>query len=230
MENVMIAFGGFAIFMTMSCEEQTIAEELPAVNLEHKKPEPIAKKEPLRNELYQPAKDRSMWTTGDKILLEAREYLGVPYEWGGRSKDAIDCLGLTSLVISSTSDVSWKKFPVNPSEFPNDKKYGSPVSDLAPVLQSEVNDKIGALEVGDFIAFLLKDYHHRLNNRKLHVCTEINELGDSIEYGGWHTAIYTGNGNVIHAKPGSTVIEESIRNIHFDALYVKRHAATIPVF
>lgn len=36
--------------------------------------------------------------TGRALLASAREYLGVPYEWGGMTADGVDCSGLVHVV------------------------------------------------------------------------------------------------------------------------------------
>jgi cell wall-associated NlpC family hydrolase len=41
----------------------------------------------------------------DMVLLEAVSFLGVPYEYGGNSKDGIDCSGFTARVYQQGADI-----------------------------------------------------------------------------------------------------------------------------
>ncbi len=49
-----------------------------------------------------------------RFVKEAEKYLGVEYEWGGRSREKIDCLGLIFLPYSKVTGKDWKNCPFIP--------------------------------------------------------------------------------------------------------------------
>lgn len=40
---------------------------------------------------------------GERIITEARTWLGTPYIWGGQSRDGVDCSGFVQCVLASLS-------------------------------------------------------------------------------------------------------------------------------
>lgn len=63
--------------------------------------------------------------TGLKVVREAKTWLGVPYKWGGASRNGVDCSGLTMTVYKKFG----KYLPHNAAE---QFKYGTRVSTPAP--------------------------------------------------------------------------------------------------
>ena len=88
---------------------------------------------------------------------------------------------------------------------------GVPVEGLSGVMRDDL--RLSLLKEGDAVYFLVAGYE--IPDAPL-LTTE------DAQYWPWHTALYGGNGEVIHAEPGGVVRRQSIHAIAFDALYVTR--------
>jgi cell wall-associated NlpC family hydrolase len=71
--------------------------------------------------------------TGDDVLVEARAYLGAPYEWGGMSERGIDCSGLVHMAFRRVGIVV-------PRDSRQQAEAGEPVPE-------------GELEAGDVLCY-----------------------------------------------------------------------------
>lgn len=69
--------------------------------------------------------------TGDRVVSEARSWMGVPYVWGGESRWGADCSGFTRAVF---------------------KKFGVWMPD-SPTVQSRYGYAVGNLRAGDLVYF-----------------------------------------------------------------------------
>ena len=132
-------------------------------------------------------------TVGAKKDLSeiARWHLEHPYNWAGREtkkNPGLDAIGLLFIAINNKYGINWKRWSVKPSELI--KQFGGAIG--GPVFLPEESSKVVQLDPGDLIFFLwpmkmrdkpvAKDSH----GRNLYA---------------WHEAIYSGNGNIIHASP-----------------------------
>ena len=45
-------------------------------------------------------------TTGDKVVTEAKKYIGTPYVWGGTTTSGFDCSGYTQYVFKNAAGIS----------------------------------------------------------------------------------------------------------------------------
>lgn len=150
----------------------------------------------------------------DRIVALARERLGEPYRWEGRGTDRFpgyDCLGILFRSFGAVDGRSWRTYEVNPSELVANGKLGAPVDGLDGILRDELDPV--TLAKGDVLYFLLRDY--RIPDDPLLVRGEA-------QYWPWHTGLYVGDGRVLHARPGESVMEQSLDSIAFDAVFVTR--------
>ena len=153
---------------------------------------------------------------GEQIVKNAKRYIGIPYNWNGRSRRSLDCLGLVVRAYSDTFDDDWRKYPVDPIAMTKSKYLGSPVEGLDGILREDIDEKaLQSLQEGDLIYFLIEGY-----NESCPRCF-ITDIDDK-SYGGWHTALSLGYDEIIHANPGRKVQEDNLVNIGFDGLFVER--------
>jgi hypothetical protein len=127
--------------------------------------------------------------THERFVTAARELLGVPYDLGGRlrdAKDGIDCQGVLFYAAERVGQCGWKSFSVMPTRSVPAGELGAPVENMAPVASSELD--ISRLQPGDVL--LLVGYGQNpaepaigtLKGRPVWV---------------WHTGLYSGGGKWI---------------------------------
>lgn len=163
-----------------------------------------------------PAKPQAQSTSADCALTHAESYLGTPYRWGGRmepSHPGIDCLGLLYLAWGPCTGTGWREYPVDPSKLVASGRLGAPEPGLDGVPRTELNHH--RLQTGDVLYFLLAGY--KIDDAPLLV-------QDGTQYWPWHTGLYVGGSEVIHAAPGGDVRQDILSSITFDALFATRFA------
>jgi len=155
-------------------------------------------------------------THADRVVEAAERYIGEPYAWGGRNTVAhpgIDCLGLLFLAVGEVTGTPWRKFPVDPSKMVAGGLLGTPVLGLDGVPREKLNTSL--LEKADIVYLLARE-------RVIPDAPLWTDAGQ--RYWPWHTALYAGNGEVLHAEPGRKVRRQALLGIWFDAVFVTRIA------
>lgn len=150
----------------------------------------------------------------ERVVAAAREQLGEPYRWEGRGTKRLpgyDCLGILFRSFGRVDGRSWTSYEVDPSELVRGGKLGRAVPGLAGVLRDSLDRE--ALRAGDVLYFLWADYE---------IPDEPLWVRDGVQYWPWHTGLYLGRGQVLHARPGEQVMEQPLEAISFDALFVTR--------
>lgn len=138
--------------------------------------------------------------TTNETVTAARKYLGTNYNWEGRMTrryPGLDCLGLMFKALEERFGVPWQKWNTYPTKLIPQLGKNSVV-----VIMSE-GVSLDKLKEGDFIFFLWHDSHQ----------DEPAVVKGEDKYWVWHTAIYAGNGNIIHASPFNgryKVVEEPL--------------------
>ncbi len=128
-------------------------------------------------------------STQERFVTAAREVLGVPYDFGGRlrnAQDGIDCQGVLFYAAERVGRCGWKSFSVMPTQSVPAGELGVAVEGLAPVASSELD--VSKLQPGDVL--LLVGYGANpaepsigtLNGQPVWV---------------WHTGLYSGEGKWI---------------------------------
>jgi cell wall-associated NlpC family hydrolase len=149
------------------------------------------------------------------FVQAARSHLGTPYRWNGRGTSrlpGLDCLGILFRADEAVTGTPWREFAVNPSELVAGGLLGAAVPTLSGVLRDDVPHS--HLQPGDVLYFLLAGYE---------IPDEPLMVRGDVRYWPWHTGLYAGEGQVIHASPGAgKVVEEPLEHVGFDALYVTR--------
>lgn len=156
----------------------------------------------------------------EAAIANAKGLLGEPYMWGGRNTEGnpgVDCLGLLFLAYGPPTSTPWRRYPVDPSKIVSSRRLGDPVPDLDGVSRATLKSDL--LQRGDVLYLLMAEY-----------VIEDEPLWDHGEtrYWPWHTALYLGDGQVIHADPGGVVREQALGEMSFDALFVTRLAGAQP--
>jgi cell wall-associated NlpC family hydrolase len=162
----------------------------------------------------------------DRPPLEqiAKKYVGVQYNWEGRltnSHPGLDCLGLLFVALEKKYEIPWKTWSVKPSELINqlDKKH-----DKRTILLTDTDEKglVKSLKPGDMLFFLRPVI--------LSGDTPVAKNSKGKDFFVWHTALYEGDGKMVHASPFPDskgeetykVIEENVlqfmKNNAFDGL------------
>jgi len=155
-------------------------------------------------------------TLGEKLIEEAKNYIDVPFVFGGRSKRGIDCMGVIFLPYSKVTGKSWKRLSTNPRELVEKEMLGKPVSGLNGVLKNNID--YSKFKKGDIVYFLVS---YQIGNVK-----HFMEI-DNIKYWVWHMGIFTGFDEnevplILHACPSHKVIIQPIKEIYFEAIFVTR--------
>lgn len=126
----------------------------------------------------------------DKELVSAaKKYIGVEYKWGGRltkKLPGLDCLGLIFKSIEDITGISWKKWSVYPTKLI--KQLGG---ESKIVFLNEENPLSNVSE-GDILFFLW-------TSKNDDEVAAYDKEGNSLYV--WHTAIYIGDGKIIHCSP-----------------------------
>lgn len=166
----------------------------------------------------------------DRIIAGAEQHLGKPYVLGGRDGrkecrrrgkpvaclPGIDCQSLIFFALEQATGKAWRSFSVMPSLSVRREEWGRPVPGLSGVLRADLRQ--AELRKGDALFFLLQDYN-------LEADPPLWRKGQA-RYGVWHTGLVhrveAGQAFVIHAKPGSEVLVEPLRQVAFEALFVVR--------
>ncbi len=154
---------------------------------------------------------------GERFFKAAEKYLGVPFVWGGRSKEKLDCMGLLFLAYQDVTGKDWRQLSVYPSALVKSGKLGRPVNGLDGVLKKSL--KGAKLKKGDVIYFLVKERVYDTDIPLVYI--------DSIPYWVWHMGIFAGfdsSGSplCLNARPGDKVVIEPLNEIYFDAIFVTR--------
>ncbi|MDY7231699.1 hypothetical protein [Hyalangium rubrum] len=128
-------------------------------------------------------------TSSERFVTAAREVLGVPYDFGGRlreAEDGIDCQGVLFYAAERVGQCGWKSFSVMPTQSVPDGELGVSVEGLSPVASSEL--ELSKLQPGDVLLLV----GHGRNPAE----PSIGMLkGQPVWV--WHTGLYSGGGKWI---------------------------------
>jgi hypothetical protein len=125
----------------------------------------------------------------ERFVTAAREVLGVPYDFGGRLRDAqdgIDCQGVLFYAAERVGACGWKSFSVMPTKSVPAGELGVAVEGMAPVASSELD--VSKLLPGDVL--LLVGYGQNPAEPSIGTLK-----GQPVWV--WHTGLYSGGGKWI---------------------------------
>jgi cell wall-associated NlpC family hydrolase len=152
-------------------------------------------------------------STQERFVKAAREVLGVPYDLGGRlreAEDGIDCQGVLFYAAERVGTCGWKSFSVMPTQSVPAGELGAPVEGMAPVASSELD--ISKLQQGDVL--LLVGYDPNPAE------PSIGKLKDRPVWV-WHTGLYSGGGQwIVGDHFAGQVVEVDLK------AYLAEHADT----
>jgi cell wall-associated NlpC family hydrolase len=156
----------------------------------------------------------------EKLVVEARKVLGVPYVLGGRmrnDKDGLDCQGLIFFALQSISQCGWRSWSVMPTTSVKGE-LGLPVQGANPVASDKID--VALLQPGDIIWFV-----DPIQNPAE---PSIASLDDKPVWV-WHTGMYSGDGKFIAGDHfAGKVIEEPLiayAKLHYSGIFVSRMKA-----
>ena len=132
---------------------------------------------------------QSQGTAQERFVAAAREVLGVPYDFGGRlrnAEDGIDCQGVLFYAAERMGACGWKSFSVMPTQSVPAGELGVAVEGMAPVASSELD--VSKLRPGDVL--LLVGYGANPAEPAIGTLR-----GQPVWV--WHTGLYSGAGQWI---------------------------------
>ena len=153
-------------------------------------------------------------TPATTAVAIAEGWMGTPYQWGGRGtarNPGMDCLGVMFRAWSTATNTPWTRYAVDPSKLVASGRLGRPVPGLDGVIRADIDQAL--LAPGDALYLLLEGYE---------IPDEPLLVDQGRRYWPWHTALYAGDGVVIHAEPGGVVRRQHLDELAFDALFVTR--------
>jgi len=151
--------------------------------------------------------------TPERFVTAAREVLGVPYDFGGRlreAQDGIDCQGVLFYAAERVGPCGWKSFSVMPTKSVPAGELGMAVEGLAPVASSEL--ELSKLQPGDVLLLVGFDQNPAEPS--------IGTLrGQPVWV--WHTGLYSGEGKwIVGDHFAGQVVEVDLKG------YLAEHADT----
>jgi cell wall-associated NlpC family hydrolase len=156
---------------------------------------------------------QSQASAPERFVTAARELLGVPYDFGGRLRDAedgIDCQGVLFYAAERVGSCGWKSFSVMPTKSVPAGELGMPVEGLAPVASEELD--LSKLQPGDVL--LLVGYGQNPAEPAIGTLK-----GQPVWV--WHTGLYSGGGRwIVGDHFAGEVVEVDLRR------YLADHAAS----
>jgi hypothetical protein len=159
------------------------------------------------------ASGQSRTLTHERFVSAAREVLGVPYDLGGRLRDAqdgLDCQGVLFYAAERVSTCGWKSFSVMPTQSVPAGELGTAVEGMAPIASSELD--LSKLQPGDVLLLVGFDSNPAEPS--------IGTLkGQPVWV--WHTGLYSGGGQwIVGDHFAGQVVEVDLKR------YLAEHADT----
>ena len=133
------------------------------------------------------------------IVTTALKYLNTPYRYNGRNEPPrlrnLDCLGLLFITLQENYGIPWRKWSYVPSKLIGQIAPDSTQRDtlILDDYEGHLEDVVKDLKPGDFL-FLLGPTPLVGDKPILKNCRDEDLYV-------WHTGIYSGSGNIIHASP-----------------------------
>jgi cell wall-associated NlpC family hydrolase len=149
----------------------------------------------------------------ERFVTAAREVLGVPYDLGGRLRDAqdgIDCQGVLFYAAERVGACGWKSFSVMPTKSIPAGELGKAVEGMAPVASSELD--LSKLQPGDVL--LLVGFGQNPAEPAIGTLK-----GQPVWV--WHTGLYSGAGKwIVGDHFAGQVVEVDLKS------YLAEHSDT----
>jgi len=137
---------------------------------------------------------------GARVVLAARELVGVKYRLGGRLRgrsEGIDCQGLIFYSLQGINRCGYRSYSLNPTESVAWRELGSPVAGLAPA--STLSFDRSLLRPGDVIFLLAPS-----RNPREPALTTLDGTPQWV----WHTGLSTDGGAWLHADYTTGYVRE----------------------
>lgn len=154
---------------------------------------------------------------GVRLVQAAREFLGTPYEFGGRlrarvdgRREGLDCQGLVFLAAERIGRCGWRSFSVLNVDTVRTRELGAPVQGLAPVASAALD--LERLQPGDYLMLV--------GPARNPAEAAIGQL-DGVDVWVWHVGLYAGQGKwIVGDHYAGAVVETDL------AAYLAEHADT----
>ena len=156
---------------------------------------------------------RGTRTLGDEMVDFARKYLDTQYNVPGRLTSkypGLDCLGLLFKVLQDKYGVSWTRWSYNPTTLVP-QLSSEPKTYFASDYSRDPNGITNGLKKGDFVFFLWPRRNEEADGKLREPAMARDQSGNQLWV--WHTAMYAGDGRIIHATPfddNYKVVEEKL--------------------